>query len=489
MALTIRTEYICSGEPCPTLAPHDRYVAQSAVSRWSGVTGGLDFSQPPSRAPTPCPPIQWRCKSHHGRKTIEKLMGHFVYTGQEKPVGNKQGVRQDLVKKFATGEGMSGRMPYGILTKLYKVIGWKRLKLNKMISFDDIEERNFESILRRFSVIRLQSRLVEPGTLPDIPCDAAQVGVFSRDAELETFYVSGPATAAGLKLQYAFEQTHDLEECRRILVQYTRLGGDHGVGLTYLREACGLKPLAEVQSAGAASGLGPLALLLEPDSGEKATSQRVEDATIHLARGLMKDKTDFLTESAFAKMYASVASVSGLSKEALWKRLKEGSLWKQVGKRGKANANLFPVIPTVQPIQWLYASPVDFSMGKSDADVLPKMTPARIVDSMPERYNTTTLREFVRAPARKANVETLIGALSGERDVWKRRHRGHVVDSPEYQEIVHRLVSLQEMERFATEMLEWSDDPCATPIMPSDPTSPKRRRLTRKQTDPNAVSH
>ena len=38
-------------------------------------------------------------------------MGRFVYTGQEKPVGNRQGVRQDLVKKFATGEGISGRLP------------------------------------------------------------------------------------------------------------------------------------------------------------------------------------------------------------------------------------------------------------------------------------------------------------------------------------------------------------------------------------------
>ena len=177
------------------------------------------------------------------RKQIERLMGRFIYTGQERPVGCRHGLRQDIVKKFATGEGIAGRMPYGVVTKLLRVIGWKRIELNSMISFDGVQESSFESILRRFAIVRLKVRLVEPGTLRDAPFDTRAAGVFERDPDLEAFYASGPAVAAGLKLQHAFEQTHDLGACRAEIIKYTRQGGDDGVGMAYIREACGLKPL------------------------------------------------------------------------------------------------------------------------------------------------------------------------------------------------------------------------------------------------------
>ena len=95
------------------------------------------------------------------RKQVPKLAGHFVYTGQERPTGAKATIREDLLKKFCTGEGVAGRLPYGILTKMTKVIGWKRLESNKLIDFHDITEGNFESILRRFAVVQIQARFFE----------------------------------------------------------------------------------------------------------------------------------------------------------------------------------------------------------------------------------------------------------------------------------------------------------------------------------------
>lgn len=82
------------------------------------------------------------------RKQVESLAGACIYTGQEKPTGGKGKVREDLIKKFATGEGISGRMPYAILTKLIRIIGWKRMEVNKLIRFEDVVEENFESIMR-----------------------------------------------------------------------------------------------------------------------------------------------------------------------------------------------------------------------------------------------------------------------------------------------------------------------------------------------------
>ena len=46
------------------------------------------------------------------RKQIPSMAGHFVYTGQERPTGGKQPIREDLLKKFSTGEGISGRLPH-----------------------------------------------------------------------------------------------------------------------------------------------------------------------------------------------------------------------------------------------------------------------------------------------------------------------------------------------------------------------------------------
>lgn len=51
------------------------------------------------------------------RKTVELLKGACVFTAQERPEGLSKGMREDLFKKMATGEGIFGRLPYQIVTK------------------------------------------------------------------------------------------------------------------------------------------------------------------------------------------------------------------------------------------------------------------------------------------------------------------------------------------------------------------------------------
>ena len=39
------------------------------------------------------------------RKQVPKMVGHFVYTGQEKPTGSRQAIREDLLNKFLQPRG------------------------------------------------------------------------------------------------------------------------------------------------------------------------------------------------------------------------------------------------------------------------------------------------------------------------------------------------------------------------------------------------
>ena len=62
------------------------------------------------------------------------IVVYVLSHSQEKPTGTRSSVREDLLKKFATGEGISGRMPYAILTKQFEIVGWKRMEMNKLIA-------------------------------------------------------------------------------------------------------------------------------------------------------------------------------------------------------------------------------------------------------------------------------------------------------------------------------------------------------------------
>ena len=69
------------------------------------------------------------------RKVVELLVGAFIFTGQENPEGAKHALREDFLKKLATAEGILGRLPYAIVSKMFYVVGWKRMELNKMFRF------------------------------------------------------------------------------------------------------------------------------------------------------------------------------------------------------------------------------------------------------------------------------------------------------------------------------------------------------------------
>lgn len=56
-------------------------------------------------------------------KFIPLLTGGFLFSGQERPGGANNFLRDGLLKKFATAEGIAGRLPYSVLTKLICLVG------------------------------------------------------------------------------------------------------------------------------------------------------------------------------------------------------------------------------------------------------------------------------------------------------------------------------------------------------------------------------
>lgn len=81
------------------------------------------------------------------RKQIESFARAIVITGQEAPESDKK-LHLDLFKKTMSADGIARRKPYGYSTRMFSVVGWKRLEVNRMLVFAGITKANFTSVLR-----------------------------------------------------------------------------------------------------------------------------------------------------------------------------------------------------------------------------------------------------------------------------------------------------------------------------------------------------
>ncbi|CAE7603156.1 unnamed protein product [Symbiodinium natans] len=175
------------------------------------------------------------------RKQVEQLNGRFVLTGQEAPGTNRR-LREDLYKKFMSGEGITGRKPYGLRTRMIECKGWKRLEANRLFQFLNVTPRDFNAILRRALVFRIKARFEDPRAIDSAYEDIDKDGIFAKDQELKDFLTSPQAICAALQLQHAFETQHNQQDCLQMIENYAQWGGDHGLTEKTMREACGMKP-------------------------------------------------------------------------------------------------------------------------------------------------------------------------------------------------------------------------------------------------------
>ena len=241
-------------------------------------------------------------------ETIEMLVGGIIFTGQERPTGNKSRLREDLLKRFATGEGIAGRLPYGVLTKLYSIQGWKRMEMNKLLQFDHITEHNFESILRRIAIIKIKAMFFDKAAIEKLrettgEHSLEEAGIFERDTSLLAFMSAGPACAAGHRSQLMFERKHDEAACRQAVQGYTRCGGDDGVGYKYMRKSCNLPD--------APAGADPVAAIIEGATTEAEQDAKMTPADFmpaihkHLAKECSARGWNFLTQNYCKAMWVT----------------------------------------------------------------------------------------------------------------------------------------------------------------------------------------
>ena len=90
------------------------------------------------------------------RKQADGLIGKLITTAQEAVDNSRHGFREDLFKKHISADPIAARLPYGIVTRLIELSGWKRLELNRLMLLTSVSETSLDSILRRSWVIGLR---------------------------------------------------------------------------------------------------------------------------------------------------------------------------------------------------------------------------------------------------------------------------------------------------------------------------------------------
>ena len=145
-------------------------------------------------------------------------------------------MREDLFKKTMSADGIAGRRPYGMQTRMIELVGWKRYELNRFLKFQGVSEQNLPSILRRCMVWKPMARFIEESIICDVYPDANLDGYFSKDDTLKDFLRSGPAVAAALRVQHGFETLHSRQQCVDKIENYA----NQPFTEDRVRSACGL---------------------------------------------------------------------------------------------------------------------------------------------------------------------------------------------------------------------------------------------------------
>ncbi|MFM7983827.1 MAG: hypothetical protein ACKPKO_31330, partial [Candidatus Fonsibacter sp.] len=59
-----------------------------------------------------------------------------------------------------SADGIAGRKPYGIATRMLTLVGWKRLEVNRLMTFSGVRDQNFPSIFCRSLVWKPKARFL-----------------------------------------------------------------------------------------------------------------------------------------------------------------------------------------------------------------------------------------------------------------------------------------------------------------------------------------
>ena len=325
------------------------------------------------------------------RKQVEQFAGCIILTGQEAPETSKR-MRADLFKKMQSGDGIAGRKPYGMVTRMLEVVGWKRMELNRMVTFPGITEVSFNSVFRRALVWKAKARFYDRKFLTDNYPDASADGIFPRNPALKRFLTSKPAALAGLRLQHGFEMKHSKSDCEAMIENYAALGGDGGLTEDTLRLACGLPVRSRREDITA--GI-PVFKESSSQDGAGLPDSDLRIVYVALMEDMLAKGRDFMSFFQF-KHFTLPHGSPNLDRESLWKRLKESSLCSAIEDKGKLKNCLVPCIRSKNPLRSLIS-----------------LLPRAALPSLQESYDRSGLKRYLHGHAsRSLNVSVLLEALT-----------------------------------------------------------------------------
>ncbi|CAE7836607.1 unnamed protein product [Symbiodinium sp. CCMP2592] len=267
------------------------------------------------------------------RKQVESFARCFILTGQEAPETSKK-MHIDLYKKTISGDGIMGRKPYGYSTSMFRMIGWTRLEMNRIMQFIGVRASSFHSMFRRSFVWKSKARFVQKKFLSKYP-DHKKDGIFEADPSLSKFLSTSQASIAGLRLQWAFERDHTKDDCYQLIEDYCN-GGDGFLTEDTMRNACGL-PVRQRQI----QEEDGLANVLEADaqSEEEREEKDVEWENLRsfLVEHMLASDLSHVTFYEFKKITFKPDKHPNLSKADMWDQMTQHDVVRPAIMKGKTS--------------------------------------------------------------------------------------------------------------------------------------------------------
>lgn len=340
-------------------------------------------------------------------------------------------LREDLFKKFASGDGIAGRKPYGFRTRMIHCVGWKRLEANSMFHFEDVNKHNFNAIMRRCLVWRVKARFEDPHVIEAAYKDIHRDGVFRKDPDLANFLTSPPAVAAGLQLQHAFEAEHSKQECLDMIENYVVWGGDGGLTESVMREACKLPPRDLTNVATRAAAI----INVDEMETEQEEVEKWDILRSSLVEFLLIRKKLFATQALVRVM--NCKNGPNVSKDAWIETLVAKQFLLKCPGSGKAT-ELFMMLLT----------------AKHELDSIIKHTERQCTVTFPETYDLVSFAKYLHeCMSRRENVQILADTLKALSQA-KRKKSGRPTPEERKQKA--------EMQERAQKMLDAEKDSDAT---------------------------
>eukprot|EP00438_Fugacium_kawagutii_P027022 Skav232520 [mRNA] locus=scaffold1096:926666:934699:- [translate_table: standard] len=365
------------------------------------------------------------------RKQVESFARCLVVTGQEAPESHKK-MHMDLFKKTMSGDGIAGRKPYGYTTRMFKILGWKRLEVNRIMAFAGITKANFQSIMRRGFVWKPKARFHPDSILKQAHADHEADGLFQADPTLKSFLGSAGACAAGLHVQHAFESQHSQSDCVQMIEDYTA-GGDEFLTEDTLRRACGLTLRMRHQEADGA-GVG---LLVVSDSQEERDIEEKQYSILRdvLVQSLLTSRLSDITIWEFKKVQVDPHDKPHACNKVLFEQLQARGLMQKGCRKGKSKEVIQPVLMCEKKLEDVIRT------GMAKVDV-----------SFQEQLNVVQLGAYLNAnPCRGNNVATFIEYFENCVKERSRRGRLSVEDQSKRQSLQEKLQKLKASENLCQE--------------------------------------